>query len=93
METQTQIVVMSACGGLVINLLNLLEAVQLPEQQRPNFKSIVYWIPYFVNPLLGGFAGFLYSTQQGVNIPGAAGIGLAAPSFLKNIASASVRPR
>lgn len=81
-------VLIPAMGGLAIQLLSLLELAKIPVSQRPDLKSPVYWIPYFVNPFLGGLLGFAYfHNQQQINLVLAIHIGASAPITLRMMAS------
>ncbi|MBK8088551.1 MAG: hypothetical protein IPK31_11695 [Chitinophagaceae bacterium] len=76
-------------AGFVAQLLNLLEVAKLEPTRRPNFKDWIYWLPYIIGPLVGGFAGYLsfhdnsssFTTILGVQV------GIAAPLTLKGFAN------
>ena len=53
-------VILAGIGGLVVNLLSLLELQNISKERRPDFKDIFYWLPYLAWPLLGGLVGYLY---------------------------------
>jgi hypothetical protein len=65
METQSAIlvapVILAAIGGLIVNVLNLLELQHIPKDRRPDLRDPFYWLPFFVWPLLGGMVGYLYN--------------------------------
>lgn len=78
-----------ALAGFLVQLLNLLEIAKLEPARRPNFKDWVYWIPYFVGPILGAFAGYFsfhdkpdsFTTALGVQV------GASAPLILRGFAN------
>lgn len=81
-------ILLPAMGGFAIQLLSLLELAKVPISQRPDLKSLVYWIPYLVNPLLGGLLGFAYfHNEQTINPVLAIHIGASAPITLRMMAS------
>ena len=43
----------AAGGGLAANLLTLLDLKNTPKAQLPDFKSVFYWLPFILMPLLG----------------------------------------
>lgn len=83
-ELFTPPVVLAAVGGLVVNLLSLLELQNVPKDRRPNFKDWLYWLPFIAWPLLGGLVGYLYNdaaTPLGKFV--AFHLGLSSPLILK----------
>lgn len=82
-------ILIPSIAGLVAQLLNLLEIVKLDASRRPNFKDWIYWLPYIIAPVLGGFAGYFsfhdnissFTTMLGVQV------GIAAPLTLKGLAN------
>jgi hypothetical protein len=80
-----------ALSGLIAQILNLLEAIQQDPARRPNFKDWVYWIPYVIAPLLGGFAGYFSfgDNEKTFTIALGVQVGIAAPLLLKGLASAA----
>jgi flagellar biosynthesis protein FliR len=82
-------VVLAAIGGLVVNLLSLLELQAVPKERRPDFSDFFYWLPFAAWPLLGGLVGYLY--YDAANPLGkfvSFQIGLSSPLILKAAASA-----
>lgn len=83
-------IIVPAIAGLIAQVLNLLDALKADPSRRPNFKDWVYWLPYVIGPILGGFAGYIsfngaeasFTTTLGVQI------GISAPLLLKGLASA-----
>lgn len=58
---EIQPIIPAAVGGLTVNVLNLLELQHIPKDRRPDFRDPLYWLPFAVWPLLGGFVGYLYN--------------------------------
>ena len=86
------IVGIAAFGSLAINLLNLMEALQLPPDRRPTFTDVAYWVPYVIYPILGGFVAYVYLTAQfDLNAVLALQVGASAPLILRAAAAAIPR--
>ena len=77
-------------GALAIQLLYFLEHLKLPEDKKPNLKKVAYWVPYFINPVLGAFLVYVYLVSQ--NFPMSAylslHVGASAPLILRAMANA-----
>jgi hypothetical protein len=87
-EILTAPVVLAATGGLVVNVLSLLELQHVPKNQRPDFRDLLYWLPFVAWPLLGGIVGYLYNDN--VSPLGkivAFHIGISSPLILRTMAS------
>jgi hypothetical protein len=75
-------------GGLAINVLDLLELQNVPIAGRPNFKDILYWLPFIVWPALGGILAFAYTSAGATLSPILAiNVGASAPLILRAMAS------
>jgi len=57
-------VIIAAIGGFIYNIVPLLELWKTPRESRPDFHSIIYWIPYLVWPFLAGFLYYLYESPD-----------------------------
>ena len=82
-------VILAAIGGLVVNVLSLLELKNIPKERRPSLKDPLYWLAFVTWPFLGGLVGYLYndaSSPLGKFV--AFHVGLSAPLILKAAASA-----
>lgn len=79
----------AAGGSLAVNLLNLLEALNLPKDRRPIFRDVTYWVPYVIYPILGGFVAYVY-VASGFEIKPvlALQVGASAPLILRAAANA-----
>lgn len=92
----SEAVYLATTGGLAIQLLSLLELPNLPKNRRPDFKDFIYWLPFIINPFLGGLIGYAYfNHQQEVNSLLAIHIGASAPLILRTmsmIIPAGVKP-
>lgn len=83
------VVLYGAVGGLMVNVLNLLEVARLGKLERPDFKDWLYWLPYFVWPCAGGFLVHMYIESKMTVMPLIAfNLGLSAPLTLKAMAQA-----
>jgi hypothetical protein len=82
----------AAGGSLAVNLLNLLEALNLPKDRRPIFRDLAYWVPYIIYPILGAFVAYVY-LASGFEIKPvlALQVGASAPLILRAAANAVPR--
>lgn len=81
-------VVLAVIGGVVIDVLNLIELQHVPKEQRPDFRSVLYWLPYLAWPFLGGLLGFLYTSPAApLGKVVAFQVGLSAPLILRTMAN------
>jgi len=85
----SQYILLPALAGFLIQLLNLLEITKLEPARRPNFKDWVYWLPYIIGPVIGGFAGYFSFHDKPDSIAAMLGVqvGIAAPLILKGFAN------
>lgn len=60
----SEYIIIAAIGGLTYNIVPLLELWKTPKESRPDFKEWLYWVPYFVWPLLAGFLLYLYESPE-----------------------------
>lgn len=72
-------------GALAIKLLELAEVTKLPFDRRPDFKDIVYWVPFLVMPLIGGGLAYIISGIA-LNPLLAVNIGISAPLIFRKMA-------
>ncbi|MCU7549862.1 hypothetical protein OCK74_12090 [Chitinophagaceae bacterium LB-8] len=88
-------ILVPAISGLVAQILNLLEALKADPARQPNFKDWIYWLPYLIGPILGGFAGYYsfhdnpnsFTTTLGVQV------GISAPLLLRGLAATIPTPQ
>ena len=81
-------IILAAIGGLVINVLNLLELQNVPKDRRPDFHDWLYWLPFFAWPLLGGIVGYLYNDSASpLGKIVAFHIGISSPLILRAMAN------
>ena len=57
-------IIIAAVGGLAYHVVPLLELWKTPKESRPDFKELLYWVPYLVWPLLAGFLLYLYQSPE-----------------------------
>ena len=82
------LVCIGAVAGVVVQLLNLAELPNIPKNERPDLRDPVYWIPYVVGPLVGGFATYVYiASEYDIKPLLALQIGSSAPLLLRAMAS------
>lgn len=83
----------AALGALAIQLLGLMELSKIPRSQRPDFRDVFYWIPYFIHPALGGLLAFAYVASSTDLAPMLAiNVGVTAPLILRSAANAVDKP-
>ena len=85
----------AAAGGFAANLLPLLDLRTLKPAERPDLRSVFYWIPFMIMPILGAGLAMAY-VQSGVELKPivAVNIGITAPLILRAMASSppAVKP-
>ena len=83
---------LASIGGLLVNILNLVELQNIPKERRPNFQDIIYWIPYLVWPITGAILVIAYQAS-GYDVKGvlALNIGLSAPLIIKSMATSKFK--
>ena len=77
-------------GGFSVNILQLMEYSKLPKLERPDFKDLLFWLPYLVWPILGGILAFSY-IESGIDLSPilALNIGLSAPLIFRAMIEAN----
>jgi len=85
----SEYVLIPSIAGFAAQLLSLLEIVKLEPARRPNFRDWVYWLPYIIAPVIGGFAGYLSFHDNTATFTTLLGfqVGIAAPLTLKGFAN------
>lgn len=74
-------------GALAVKLLELAELYKLPPVERPDLKDCLYWLPFFILPLLGGGLAYVYVSSKTELTPIlAVNIGISAPLMLRAMA-------
>ena len=86
-----KIIILAAIGGLIVNLLQLMEYSKMPKYERPDFKDFLFWLPYIIWPILAGVLGYAYQSSGNELSPILAlNIGVSAPLIFR--AMAEVNP-
>jgi hypothetical protein len=74
-------------GALALKLLEFTELAKIPTANRPNLNDIVYWVPYFIMPVLGGGLAYAYVASSVEMKPMLAiNVGVSAPLILRAMA-------
>jgi len=83
-------IVLACVGGFSVNILQLMEYSKLPKPDRPDFKDLLFWLPYLVWPILGGVLAFAY-IESGINLSPllALNVGLSAPLIFRAMLEAN----
>ena len=87
-------ILLATVGGFSVNILQLMEYSKLPKVERPDFKDLLFWLPYLVWPILGGTLAFAY-IESGISLSPllALNIGLSAPLIFRAMLEANpVKP-
>lgn len=80
-------VVCAFVRALAVKSLELAEIHKLPVTQRPNLKEFVYWVPFLVLPLIGGFLAYVYIESNTTLTPLLAlNVGVTAPLVFRSMA-------
>jgi len=86
LEYLNETVIIGAIGGLIYNLLQLIQLANTPRESRPDFKDIFYWLPYPIMIFLAGFLTYVYDTPQSpLSKLLALHIGISSPLILKQM--------
>lgn len=77
-------------GGFAVNILQMLEYAKLPKLKRPDFKDLLFWLPYIVWPFLGYILAFSY-IESGITLSPllALNVGLSAPLIFRAMLDAN----
>lgn len=80
------LIILAGSGGFIYNILQLMELIKVPKENRPDFKDWIYWIPYLVWPLLGGLLAYAY-LESGLTFSPliALNVGLSAPLIFRQM--------
>jgi len=77
-------------GAFSIKLLELSELHKVPKIERPDLKDWLYWLPFFILPLLGGGLAHVYISSDTTLSPIlAVNVGVSAPLILRAMALAN----
>lgn len=80
----------AAAGALAVQLLPLLSMWQVAPDERPNFKEVVYWLPFLVHPMIAVLLVWVYYSSELVTQPVAAlHIGISAPLIIRSLSNAA----
>jgi hypothetical protein len=81
-------ILISALGGVSMQLINLIDAMNAPKDRRPDFKSITYYLGIIFNIVLSVILGYVYfDDTQKLNKIVYFHIGLSAPLILRTLAT------
>nr|VFK62654.1 MAG: hypothetical protein BECKUNK1418G_GA0071005_10267 [Candidatus Kentron sp. UNK]VFK70562.1 MAG: hypothetical protein BECKUNK1418H_GA0071006_10327 [Candidatus Kentron sp. UNK] len=83
-------IALACIGGFSVNLLQLMEYSKLPKPERPDFKDLLFWLPYLVWPVLSGVLAFAY-IESGISLSPllTLNIGLSAPLIFRAMLEAN----
>ena len=81
--------VLGACGGLLVKLVELAELRGVPRPERPSLRDPIYWIPVALWPAAGALLVYAYTAE----VPGmsrllALNLGVSAPLIIRTMAGA-----
>jgi len=81
-------VIISALGGLSVQLLYVIDGLNAPKDRRPDFQALSYYIGILGNIVLSIILGYVYfDEQQKLNRIVYFHIGLSAPLILRTLAT------
>lgn len=77
-------ILIAGVGGVVYNVVPLLEVWKAPKESRPDLGEWLYWLQYIAWPILAAFLMYLYESPE-LNITKllAFHIGLSAPLTIR----------
>ena len=79
-------ILFAAAGGLILNLVNLLEIPNLSEERRPDLSDCLYWLHFLVWPACAIVLVLAYE-KSGFELKPllALNIGLSAPLIIRSM--------
>lgn len=81
-------VIISALGGISIQLLYLIDGLNAPKDRRPDFQSLSYYLGILCNVAISVILGYVYfDDAQKLNKIVYFHIGLSAPLILRTLAT------
>jgi hypothetical protein len=81
-------IIISALGALGLQCLYLIELKNVPRNQRPDFKDVIYWLPFVLSPLIAGLFGYAYfHGKTDIDTILALHIGISSPLLLRTMAT------
>ena len=84
----TEPIYLAAFGALGVQLLALMELFKVQKNRRPDFRNIIYWLPFLIHPLLGAGLGYVYFGDEiQVDRMLAIHIGISAPLIIRTMAT------
>lgn len=54
----------AAVGGFLFNAVPLFTLGTKPKEERPDFKDLLYWLPYLGWPIIGAFLVYVYESPD-----------------------------
>lgn len=77
-------------GGLIYNILPLMQLGKLPRDARPDFTDPLFWLPFAVWPILAAVLGYAYNESAANLTPLLAlNVGLSAPLVFRAMSEAN----
>jgi len=82
--------ILAIVGGFAVNFIQLLEYAKLPKIKRPEFKDLLFWLPYIGWPFLSYILAFAY-IESGIMLSPllALNVGLSAPLIFRAMINAN----
>jgi hypothetical protein len=86
-------IIIASLSAFILQLLNLVELQRVPPERHPDFKSLIYWLPFLINPIAGGFLAYLHISSGADLTPWISmNVGVSAPLILKSAATVIPTP-
>jgi hypothetical protein len=84
----TEPVWVSLLGGVSVQMLYIVDGIKAPQDRRPDFKSLSYYLGIFFNVAISGILGYVYFDEnQELSRTVYFHIGLSAPLILRTLAT------
>lgn len=78
----------ATAGGFAVKFLELAELHSVAKEHRPSLGEGLYWVNFFVIPLLGGALGYVYFSSDMILKPIiAVNVGISAPLIIRAMAA------
>lgn len=85
----TQAMLIAAFGGFAVEFVGLMNLKNVARAERPDFRDVLYWLPFIGLPLLGAVLAFIYERSD-IELTSiiAFNVGASAPLIVRSLSTA-----
>lgn len=81
-------IILFAIGSICNELLNIAELKKTRKHRRPDLKDFIYWLPFFIYPIISSIIAYAYfEEKEHVNKMLAIQIGASSSLIFKSLAN------